>query len=99
MECKKFDGPNKEKRIHALFRYLDPSGEGQVSESEWTVLDLLKSEINLSIKEFVQFLERTFGGDLEHAWEYLDGDGGGEIDDAEWVQGIQDIGYFGPTIP
>merc|ERR1719443_2140571 len=35
VKCTKFDGPNKKERVGALFRYLDPGGEGSVSEDEW----------------------------------------------------------------
>eukprot|EP00929_Paragymnodinium_shiwhaense_P047994 TRINITY_DN24333_c0_g1_i1.p1 TRINITY_DN24333_c0_g1~~TRINITY_DN24333_c0_g1_i1.p1 ORF type:complete len:1631 (+),score=438.00 TRINITY_DN24333_c0_g1_i1:218-5110(+) len=100
--CHKFNGPDgkaDKNRVRAVFRYLDPSGEGLVSADEWGMLQLLFDEIKLSITEFVQFLERTFGGDLAQAWYYLDSDGGGTIDAEEWEEAAQRIGFFGPTSP
>lgn len=97
MGCHKFAGPGEAARVEAIFRYLDPSGEGQVSEEEWGVMEMLKKEVHLSIIEFVQFCERTFGDDLADAWHFLDGDGSGEIDWDEWCQAVQKVGYFGPA--
>jgi len=98
MKCKKFAGPDEDERIKNVFRYLDPSGEGSVSKGEWSVLQQLYEEIRLSIKEFVEFCIRTFGG-LEEAWEKLDDDGGGEIDFDEWSQALQRAGFFGLAGP
>lgn len=50
------------KRIEAVFRYLDPSGEGTISRTEWAVLEYLYKEVQQSIQEFVHFLRRTYGG-------------------------------------
>jgi len=99
MKCKKFDGENKDDRIKSVFRFLDPSGEGLVSKSEWKVLDQLFREVRLSVKEFVEFCERTFGSDLDDAWEALDGDGSGEIDEAEWQEMLTGLGFFGMASP
>jgi len=99
MKCKKFNGKNKQERIMTVFRYLDPSGEGQVSEGEWGVLEQLFNEIQLSIKEFVAFCERTFGPNLKDAWDALDDDGSGEIDENEWNSACQQLGFFGLTSP
>lgn len=102
MKCKKFQGPNNLPdwpRIQAIFRYLDPSGEGQVSMGEWNVLDLLWKEIQLSITEFIQFCERTFGDDLGETWANMDEDQGGEIDLNEWTTACSKFGYFGPVVP
>jgi len=108
MECKKFKGeyyekgtkmpPNEKLRIAGIFRFLDNSGEGQVSEGEWSVLGILFNEIQLSIKEFAKFGSRTFGT-LEEAWEQFGADGGGEIDIDGWNRALRDIGYFGPAKP
>eukprot|EP00928_Gymnodinium_smaydae_P033374 TRINITY_DN23921_c0_g2_i1.p1 TRINITY_DN23921_c0_g2~~TRINITY_DN23921_c0_g2_i1.p1 ORF type:complete len:414 (-),score=137.75 TRINITY_DN23921_c0_g2_i1:145-1386(-) len=97
--CKKFEGPDETKQIHAIFRYLDPSGEGQVSLGEWLALDQIWNEIKLSLFEFVQFMERTFAGGLAEAWQFIDDDGSGGITLEEWIAAIQEIGYFGPTTP
>jgi len=99
MGCHKFEGPQEQEHIRGLFRYLDPSGEGSISLPEWNVLELLWKEIKLSITEFVQFCERTFGDDLEAAWQFMDSDGGGEIDFEEWCDACAQVGYFGPVVP
>ena len=55
MGCHKFTGPDEQLRIAAVFRYLDPGGEGTVSpkarkkekgatRQEWSVLDQLWRE-------------------------------------------------------
>lgn len=95
--CHKFKGPNEKERIAAVFRYLDPGGEGNVSLQEWQILDQLWKEFVLSIQEFVQFLIYAFGDELEFAWEELDDDGSGELSEDEWFQAVKRIGYFGPA--
>jgi len=61
------------------------------------ILDQLWKELDLSIREFVQFLCMMFGDDLDDAWEMLDEDGGGELDLEEWLGAVDKIGYFGPA--
>ncbi|CAK9111135.1 unnamed protein product, partial [Durusdinium trenchii] len=95
--CHKFRGPNEKERIGAVFRYLDPGGEGNVSLQEWQILDQLWKEFVLSIQEFVQFLIYAFGDELEFAWEELDDDGSGELSEDEWFGAVKRIGYFGPA--
>jgi len=95
--CTKFDGPNRAQRIDAIFRYLDPGGEGSVSREEWDLLNQLWKEFDLSIKEFVHFLCLCFGPDLHEAWTVMDEDGSGEMDLDEWTAAVQKIGYFGPA--
>mmetsp|Transcript_112506 Transcript_112506/g.195237 ORF Transcript_112506/g.195237 Transcript_112506/m.195237 type:complete len:1491 (+) Transcript_112506:137-4609(+) len=97
MGCKKFAGKDESKRVEHVFRYLDPSGEGQVSKDEFMVLQLLFKEIVLSIKEFVEFCERTFSEDLADTWRFLDDDGSGSIDEQEWTEACRKIGYCGPV--
>jgi len=99
MGCTKFKGKDEAARLEVIFRYLDPTGEGQISEMEWGALTQFWKEVQLSIKEFVQFCERTFGDDLEIAWEYLDDDQSGEITLEEWEEAVISIGYFGPAKP
>eukprot|EP00931_Biecheleriopsis_adriatica_P035263 TRINITY_DN20300_c0_g1_i2.p1 TRINITY_DN20300_c0_g1~~TRINITY_DN20300_c0_g1_i2.p1 ORF type:complete len:1477 (+),score=305.27 TRINITY_DN20300_c0_g1_i2:143-4573(+) len=98
MKCKKFAGPNEADRIVSVFRYLDPDGGGLVSKQEWEVLQQIIEEIQLSIKEFVQFCLRAFGS-LEGAWKALDEDGSGEIDQSEWCSTLLRNGYFGLSRP
>eukprot|EP00930_Biecheleria_cincta_P004891 TRINITY_DN10581_c2_g1_i1.p1 TRINITY_DN10581_c2_g1~~TRINITY_DN10581_c2_g1_i1.p1 ORF type:complete len:1545 (-),score=273.18 TRINITY_DN10581_c2_g1_i1:24-4658(-) len=97
MGCHKFKGPDEEKKIERLFRYLDPGGEGNVSLKEWQVLGQLWSEFDLTIREFVQFLVIAFGEDLRDAWAMLDDDESGELSEAEWFEAVEKIGYFGPA--
>jgi len=101
MECKKFAGPDEEERIMHVFRYLDPSGEGGVSTTEWNVLDQLWKEMILCLEEFVKFLYRAFDFSvnfLEEAWEYLDSDDSAQITIEEWDAVVKmDFCYFGPT--
>lgn len=99
IKCTKFKGTNEQERLRNIFRYLDPSGEGKVSMSEWAILEQIQREIKLSIKEFVTFCERNFGPDLGEAWKFMDEDGGGEIDGDEWQQCCEKVNYFGPTMP
>eukprot|EP00933_Yihiella_yeosuensis_P015636 TRINITY_DN13581_c0_g1_i2.p1 TRINITY_DN13581_c0_g1~~TRINITY_DN13581_c0_g1_i2.p1 ORF type:complete len:1015 (+),score=123.15 TRINITY_DN13581_c0_g1_i2:1-3045(+) len=94
---KKFDGKDKSERLIAVFRYLDPGGEGSVSRLEWNVLNQIWSEVETSIAEFVQFIFRTVGTDLQNAWDLIDADGSGEIDCDEWQEAVLGLGYFGPT--
>merc|ERR1712060_421721 len=98
MKCHKFIDPTikdkalqaskEDQRIANVFRYLDPSGEGEVSEGEWGILMNLWKEMRQSIREFVQFLERTFSRKdkkasnspdeedaLDAAWDFIDDDG------------------------
>eukprot|EP00929_Paragymnodinium_shiwhaense_P057512 TRINITY_DN28799_c0_g1_i1.p1 TRINITY_DN28799_c0_g1~~TRINITY_DN28799_c0_g1_i1.p1 ORF type:complete len:1500 (+),score=349.89 TRINITY_DN28799_c0_g1_i1:97-4596(+) len=97
MGCKKFEGPDEQKRIEGVFRYLDPGGEGTVSISEWGVMGQLWQEFELSVREFVEFVCRVFGRDLHVAWEFLDSDESGELDEDEWIEAVTKIGYFGPS--
>lgn len=95
----KISKKDKQERIKSIFRYLDPNGDGNLSETEWGVLEQLFQEIQLSSEEFVNFCQRTFGEDLHLAWRALDKDGNGEIDKEEWQWACQRQGFFGPTLP
>lgn len=97
IKCTKFDGKDKKQRLGEVFRYLDPGGEGSVSLDEWMILNALWKELELSIREFVQFLTLIFGDDLEECWCQIDEDNSGEMDLGEWLQAVEKIGYFGPA--
>merc|ERR1712039_645723 len=76
------------------------------------ILMNLWKEMRQSIREFVQFLERTFSRKdkkasncpdeedaLDAAWDFIDDDGSGEISEDEWVAIVQEsLHYFGPCI-
>lgn len=99
LNCTKFKGRREMEQIMGVFRYLDPSGEGQVSRSEWGILELLHKEMVYSIKEFVHFCQRSFGNDLNAAWAVFDLNGDNFISEAEWVSVARSSAYFGPTLP
>jgi len=82
-----------------VFRFLDPDESGQVSSSEWGVLHQLWKELELSILEFLQYIDRTFASNFLMAWEELDDDRSGEIDFEEFTDAIHFIGYFGEGTP
>lgn len=99
MECKKFHGPDEKRRLQGVFRFMDASGEGQLSVAEFMVFDQMFKEILLSIEEFVEFCVRTFGDDPCDTWEFIDDDHSGEVDEEEWSAACNNIGYLGPVLP
>mmetsp|Transcript_38306 Transcript_38306/g.71334 ORF Transcript_38306/g.71334 Transcript_38306/m.71334 type:complete len:95 (+) Transcript_38306:1-285(+) len=64
---------------------------------EWMVLQQLWNEFDLTIREFVQFLQFAFGPNLEDAWNELDKSGDGELSEDEFYEALFSIGYFGPA--
>jgi len=86
-------------QVIEIFRFLDPDESGEVSSHEWCVLHQLWKELNLSILEFLQYLDRTFGSCFDTAWKNLDADDSGEIDREEWAEAVSAIGYFGEGTP
>jgi len=103
LNCRKFAGPDEAKRVNAVFRFLDPSGEGKISVAEWMVLDELWKEMTLSLQEFVQFLSRALGSVhdfLGYSWNLLDEDNNGSVSRDEWKRLVEErLGYFGPSGP
>lgn len=87
-------------QITNVFRWLDPGGEGQISRSEWRVLQQVARELQLSIQEFVRFLKRQFSGNsIAKAWDVLDDDGSGSIDIDEWEENVTvNLKYLGPCM-
>jgi len=83
--------------INTVFRYLDPTGEGCISQGEWLVLGLLLQEMQLSLKEFVNFLLRTVGETLEEWWRALDEDENKQVSYSEWTRLCRRLGFFGAT--
>lgn len=104
MKCKRFKSKdsNETDRLRGIFRFLDPSGEGTVSKGEFSILEQIWMEIRLSIENFVAFLVRMFGDDLEEAWEFLIKFGDKTNDSLsmkQWVTAVSESGYFGPVKP
>lgn len=98
----KFAGEEENIRILNVFRYLDPGGEGSVSEAEWLVLEQLYEEMCMTLADFVKVLRRAVPTlDEEEFWRdvwgALDADGSGEISQAEWEEGVRHgLRFFGP---
>ncbi|CAK9090556.1 Tonsoku-like protein [Durusdinium trenchii] len=99
LKCTKFQGRREMEQITGVFRYLDPSGEGQVSRNEWGMLELLHKKMVYSIKEFVHFCQRSFGNDLNAAWAVFDINGDNYISEEEWSSVARSCSYFGPILP
>lgn len=100
LKCNKFSGKDEKQRWTAIFRFLDPSGEGNVSKAEFLTLDTFWAEVEFSIFEFMDWASRTFGKDpLKKLWRALDEDGGGSIQRDEWESSLDKVGYFGPSGP
>ncbi|CAE7519254.1 unnamed protein product, partial [Symbiodinium pilosum] len=99
LKCQKFRGRDEKQRWTAIFRFLDPSGEGQVSKDEFLTLDSFWAEVELSIREFMGWAERMFGSDLRALWNALDEDESGSIQRHEWEEVLDKVGYFGPSGP
>lgn len=99
MGCMKLQGPNENKKVEGIFRFLDVRGGGQVGLDDFLVFQQLYEEIKLSIREFVGYCTRCFGDNLEDTWKFLDASGDGNIDQEEWTTACDHIGYCGPTIP
>eukprot|EP00927_Polykrikos_kofoidii_P047541 TRINITY_DN41755_c0_g1_i1.p1 TRINITY_DN41755_c0_g1~~TRINITY_DN41755_c0_g1_i1.p1 ORF type:complete len:1453 (+),score=233.52 TRINITY_DN41755_c0_g1_i1:244-4602(+) len=104
INCHKFDGKDKKERIAGIIRYLDPSGEEQVTRAAWGMLELLLKENQLHIREFAEFCVRMFG-DLKPAWRELKNASGDVGDDVQaltleqWSVSCKAIGYHGPSSP
>jgi len=100
LKCQVFAGDQERERMEAIFRFLDPGGEGQISMDEWNVLDQLWQEMAFNLKEFVDFLGRTFDHHhlfLDQAFEALDEDCSDDISFEEWENFlIGQLQYFGP---
>jgi Ca2+-binding EF-hand superfamily protein len=95
----KSHGQDEKLRLQAVFRFLDPGGEGTVSKQEFMILGQMFSEYRLAIEEFVQFCIRTFGTDLMDSWYFLDDNDDGEIDRDEWQKACEFLGYLGLVMP
>lgn len=100
MGCRKFKSEEPEaeqKRIRAVFKYLDSTSAGMFSLSQWQALTPLWKECELSIRDFVHFVMRTFGGSLQDAWARLDGRSSGRLEAGDLTEAAKGLGYFGPV--
>jgi len=82
--------------VRQVFRYLDPDGGGEISLAEWGTMNQLFKELQLSILEFLQFVDRKYGN-FDDAWAAMDADGGGSVDEEEWGETVEAIGFFGQS--
>jgi len=82
----------------SVFRSLDPDHSGDVSLAEFSALQYLWNELELSILEFLKFTDRNSHGNFERAWDELD-DGTGALDLKTWKEGVRLVGYFGHRTP
>lgn len=80
-----------------LFRYFDRDMSGDISVAEWAHAHQLWKEMQLTIFEFLQYLNRTFEGDFGLAWKQIDADGDGLVDHKEWAAGVKSVGFFGAS--
>eukprot|EP00438_Fugacium_kawagutii_P000510 Skav217671 [mRNA] locus=scaffold2919:261400:275320:+ [translate_table: standard] len=93
----KFEGSDEQARIAAVFRYLDPGGEGTVSLKAGPPVGpaiLSSSFPHLSAQEWsvLDQLWQEFD-----AWDALDEDGSGSLTEEEFNEAVQAAGYFGPA--
>jgi hypothetical protein len=84
--------------VKQLFRHLDPNHSGDISFREWSSLQYLWNELELTILELLRFLDRNFSGNFEMAWDELD-DGSGKLDLYTWQDAVRRVGYYGHTEP
>jgi Ca2+-binding EF-hand superfamily protein len=92
-----FHGPDQKSKAVTIFRHLDQSGEGQLSLTEFSVLEKLWKEVHLSIIEYTRCVARPFRGDLREAWKAIDADGSGDLDQDEWCEAARKFNYHGPA--
>lgn len=81
-----------------VFRYLDPDNGGSISIEEWDVLHQSWKELQLSIIEFLKYIDRKFE-DFDQAYEAIDDDDSDSVELHEWLQAVEEIGYFGSSLP
>jgi len=84
--------------LREVFRYLDPNGGGSISKDEWSMMDQLWEELQLRIFEFLTFIDRTYDGDFDEAFDDIDIDGNASIDHKEWEKVIRSVGFYGPSL-
>jgi len=97
--CKGADGAS---RVLAVFRFLDASNKGGVTKSQWKILDQLRQDVELSMREFTVFLYHKFGPGatfLDKAWAGFEGLKDDEVPESSWRACVIDKWqYFGPAV-
>lgn len=88
-----------ESMVIEVFRYLDPDKSGEISIDEWGALHQGWKELMLTILEFLEYLDRTFSGDFDRAYDDMDADGSDSIEFSEWAEALALIGFYGPNAP
>eukprot|EP00927_Polykrikos_kofoidii_P065603 TRINITY_DN61342_c0_g1_i1.p1 TRINITY_DN61342_c0_g1~~TRINITY_DN61342_c0_g1_i1.p1 ORF type:complete len:1023 (+),score=145.67 TRINITY_DN61342_c0_g1_i1:390-3071(+) len=88
------DDPELSKQV---FRAIDVDNNGEITESEFSVVTEVWRDLQLSILEYLKQLQRAFQGDLDQAFRELDNDGSGNIELTEWLDATRTMGFFGPS--
>merc|ERR1712060_588692 len=81
--------------LTAVFRFLDPNGDGEVSAKEFTALEGVWRELRQTTWEFVCHLRWSFGT-LRDAWGAADEDGSGMLSNAEFIMFARNCKFHGP---
>merc|ERR1711924_326649 len=82
--------------LSAVYRFLDPNHDSEVSFKEFNVLAGIWSELQQSTYEFVEHLKDRFGSLLK-AWDYADEDKSGEMDVHEFTTLARRWHFDGPV--
>eukprot|EP00927_Polykrikos_kofoidii_P070531 TRINITY_DN668_c1_g1_i1.p1 TRINITY_DN668_c1_g1~~TRINITY_DN668_c1_g1_i1.p1 ORF type:complete len:1386 (-),score=199.98 TRINITY_DN668_c1_g1_i1:292-4449(-) len=93
MGCKRFKGHDSKQRITTLYRFLDMNCNGHVSIHEFLVLQQLYREIGLCIREFVNFVERAWGDDIQAIWAVVATDDSNDVSFQAWSDFCCDLGF------
>jgi len=82
--------------LTAVYRFLDPNGDGEVSKFEFNVLEGIWNELQQTTYEFVTHLKAQLGS-LEKAWEVADEDNSGSMDEHEFHELARRWHFDGPV--
>jgi len=82
-----------------IFKFLDAGGEGSVGAKQIGALEDVWQESKQCIRDFVDFVTRSFGGAMEEAWCAVATEGADEIKGSAWPAVLQRLGFFGAPMP
>lgn len=82
--------------LTAVYRWLNPNNDGNLSEKEFGVLQGVYRELRQTTWEFVHHIKERFGS-LATAWAAADHNGNGQIDQAEFHWLARRWRFDGPT--